>query len=144
MTTVKRLELKKLQTEFPAVKITSSKIAADFARQFYSDDIAIFESFFILVCDRANNTISYAKISQGGVSGTVVDVRLIAKYAVDSLGSGVILFHNHPSGNKTPSEHDIQITKKAKNALSFLDIKVLDHIILTEDSYYSLLDEGEM
>ena len=144
MTTVKRLELKKLQTDFPAVKITSSKIAADFARQFYSDDIAIFESFFILVCDRANNTISYAKISQGGISGTVVDVRLIAKYAVDSLGSGVILFHNHPSGNKKPSEQDIQITKKAENALSLLDIKVLDHIILTEDSYYSLLDEGQM
>ena len=142
MKTIKRLELKKIQTDFPCVKITSSKTSSNFIRQFYSDDLGIFESFFILLLDRANNTTGYAKISQGGVAGTVVDIKIIAKYAVDFLASSVILAHNHPSGNKNPSNADISVTKKAKEALQLLDICVIDHIILTEESYYSFLDNG--
>jgi DNA repair protein RadC len=144
MQTTKLYELKKIQTDFPKIKIKSSKDSADFIRQFYGDDIEIYESFFLLLLNRANDTIGYAKISQGGIYGTVVDVKIIAKYAVDSLASAVILAHNHPSGTLSPSAQDIEITKKIKQALSLLEINVLDHIILTSDNYYSFLDEGMM
>jgi DNA repair protein RadC len=139
---VKMLTLKKIQTDFPAVQITNSQAAADFIRQFYSDDIEIYESFFILLLNRAMVTTGYAKISQGGVTGTVVDIKIIAKYAVDFLASSVILAHNHPSGALRASTADIQITKKAVEALKILDVDISDHVILTENRYLSLRDEG--
>jgi DNA repair protein RadC len=139
---IKMLSLKKIQTDFPAIKITNSQMSADFIRQFYSDDIEIYESFFILLLNRAMVTTGYAKISQGGVAGTVVDIKIIAKYAVDFLASCVILAHNHPSGNLQPSSADIQLTKKAVDALKLLDIEIIDHVILTSSSYISLKDEG--
>jgi DNA repair protein RadC len=144
MKNINLYELKKIQSDFPKKKISSSKDSAEFIRQFYKDDIAIFESFFLLLLNQSNNTIGYAKISQGGISGTIVDVRIIAKYAVESLATAVILCHNHPSGNLKPSEADLKITDKTKTALKFLDIIVLDHIILTEENYYSFSDEGKI
>jgi DNA repair protein RadC len=137
-------ELKKIQVDLPKVKIESSKGAADFIRQFYGDDIEIYESFFVLMLNRALHTIGYAKISQGGVAGTVVDVRIVAKYAVDSLCSAIILAHNHPSGNLNPSPEDLKITERTKNALSLFDIRVTDHVILTADGYYSFADDGRL
>ncbi len=144
MTTIANLELKakKTPSNFEKVKIVSSKDAFNVIKQFYFDDIDIFESFFILCLNRNNQTIAYAKISQGGVTGTVVDIKLIAKYAIDCLASGVILAHNHPSGNLKPSNEDLAITKKVKEGLKILDISVLDHIILTSDGYLSFGDEG--
>lgn len=139
---IKLFELKKVQTEFPSVKVNTSKISYDFIKKFYSGDIEVYESFFILLLNRANKTVGYAKISQGGVVGTYVDIKIIAKYAVDSLASSVILAHNHPSGNTAPSEQDKSITQRIKKALALLDVQVFDHIILTEDSYYSFADEG--
>jgi len=144
MEITKLYELKKLQTNLPKEKITSSKTASDFIRQFYRDDIGIFESFFILLLNRQNQTIGYAKISQGGVSGTVVDVKIIAKYATDSLASAVILAHNHPSGSLQASSADLAMTTKITNALELFDVKVFDHIILTEDNYYSMSDNHEI
>jgi DNA repair protein RadC len=144
MKNIKLFELKKIQTEFPSVKITSPDEAADFIRQFYFDDIEIFESFFILLLNQANKTIGYAKISQGGIAGTVVDVRIIAKYAIESLAVSVILAHNHPSGNLKPSQSDIEITQKIKAGLKILDIKVFDHLILTADSFYSFESNNEI
>jgi len=133
---------KKKMDGFRRAKITTSRGAANYARNFYSDDIGIYESTFILMFDRSMNTIGYAKISQGGVSGTVVDIRIILKYAVESLATGVMLFHNHPSGSLNPSPQDINITKKLQEAMRWMDILLLDHIILTEDAYYSFADEG--
>jgi DNA repair protein RadC len=144
MKNIKLFELKKIQTEFPSVKITSPDEAADFIRQFYFDDIEIFESFFILLLNQANKTIGYAKISQGGIAGTVVDIRIIAKYAIESLASSVILAHNHPSGNLKPSQADLDITQKIKAGLKILDIKVFDHLILTADSFYSFESNNEI
>lgn len=135
-------ELKKIQSQFPVIKITSSKESADFIRKFYTDDIEIFESAFILLLNQANNTIGFAKISQGGITGTVVDPRLVAKYAVESLSTGVILCHNHPSGNLKPSQADILLTEKIKKGLGFLDIRLFDHLIITNEGYYSFADEG--
>lgn len=125
-------------------KITTSGDVNKFARQFYSDDIGIYESFFIIITNRASVPIAWMKISQGGISGTVVDVKLIARYAIEHLGSSVILVHNHPSGNLIPSNADINITKKVKNGLETLDIGLLDHIILSpeDDKYFSFADEG--
>lgn len=134
--------LKKNITEFEQIKITNSKDSADFIRKFYSDDLEIFESFFLLLLNRNNNTIGYAKISQGGITGTVVDVKIVAKYVVDSLASAVVLCHNHPSGNLKPSNADKDITDKIKKVLTLMDTTVLDHIILTADSYFSFADEG--
>mgnify|MGYP003520829380 FL=1 len=144
MTTIANLELKakKTPSNFEKVKIISSNDAFQIIKQFYFDDIDIFESFFILCLNRNNQTIAYAKISQGGVAGTVVDIKLIAKYAIDCLASGVILAHNHPSGNLKPSNEDLAITKRIKEGLKILDISVLDHLILTSQGYLSFGDEG--
>jgi DNA repair protein RadC len=138
---IERLELRRIASEFPKRKITSSLDAADFMRSFYFEDLTIFESSFILLLNQANQTIGYAKISQGGITGTVVDTRIIAHYAVQSLATSVILCHNHPSGQCFPSESDRTLTQKAKAGLQLLDIALLDHIILTDSSYYSFSDE---
>jgi len=142
MATIEKISLKKDPTNFERVKITSSQNSADYIRQFYSDDIEIFESFFILLLNRQNKTIGYAKISQGGVAGTVVDSKIVLKYIVDTLASAVILCHNHPSGNLNPSTQDLEITKKLSQAAKLVDSQVMDHIILTPDSFYSFADNG--
>lgn len=140
MKTLDLLEIKKVQSDFPKEKIVNSKQASDFIRKFYSDDIEIYESAFILLLDKANNTIGFAKISQGGVSGTVIDPKIIAVYAVKSLASSVILAHNHPSGNLNPSNQDVDISKKTKEGMKFLDIQFIDSLIITVDNYFSLAD----
>ena len=142
MENIKLYELKKVQTEFPKEKITSSESSAKFIKMFYGDDIGIFESCFILLLNQSNDTIGYAKISQGGITGAIIDIRLIAKYAIESLATSVILAHNHPSGSLNPSQSDIGSTKKVKDGLVLLDIKLLDHIILTEEGYFSLADNN--
>lgn len=130
------------KSDFQATKISSSKDAYNVIKQFYADDIEIYESFFLLLLNSPNNTIGYVKISQGGIVGTVVDIKLIAKYALDSLCQSVILAHNHPSGNTKPSDQDMAITKKVQEALTLFNIKILDHVILTKDGYYSCADNG--
>jgi len=139
---IPQLSLKKEPTQFVSRKVLSSHDAEICIREFYSDDIEVYESFFLLLLNTANQTIGYVKISQGGITATIVDVRLIAKYAVESLATKVVIAHNHPSGNLTPSEEDKKITAKIKNGLGFLDIQLLDHIIITSNSYFSFLDEG--
>jgi DNA repair protein RadC len=138
------ITLKKTKTDFKRVQISCSKDSADYIRQFYSDDLDIYESFFLLLLNRSNNTIGFVKISQGGISGTVTDVRLIAKYVISSLATACIVCHNHPSGNTKPSDQDKLMTIKIKDALKLFDCNLLDHIILTSDSYYSFCDEGNL
>lgn len=130
------------QSDFPQTKITCSRDAADFIKQFYGDDMQIFESVFILLLNRSNITTAYAKISQGGIHSTVVDVKIICKYAVDSLANGVIMAHNHPTGALDASAADLIITEKVKNALKMVDSQLLDHLILTQKSFLSMADEG--
>ncbi|HEX3008232.1 MAG TPA: DNA repair protein RadC [Bacteroidales bacterium] len=100
------------------------------------------EEFWVLLLNRSNKIIDKFRVSQGGVSGTVIDVRLILKPAIEKLASSVILCHNHPSGNNKPSDNDVSITQKTKEAARFMDISVLDHIIVCEKNYYSFADEG--
>lgn len=142
--TISEYSLKYTKTDIQKTKVTTSESASKVIRQFYFDDINIYESFFILLLNKANNTTGYAKISQGGTAGTVVDIKIIAKYAVDSLSPNIIICHNHPSGNKQPSDADLNITRKIKDALLLLDIKLVDHIIITENDYYSFADNGNL
>ena len=141
-TTIGSLKIISEPTNFDKIKITNSKIAEEYARQFYESDILIYESTFCLFLNRANYIHQFAKISQGGIVGTVVDIKIILKYAIDTLSSSIILVHNHPSGNVEPSQQDVDLTRKLKNACSLYDINLLDHIILTETNHYSLADNG--
>jgi DNA repair protein RadC len=121
-------------------KVTSSKMVADIFQPMLAD--LPHEEFWALYLNRSNRVINSSKISQGGVSGTVVDVRLIYKEALEKLASGVILCHNHPSGNLQPSAEDKNITNKCKEAGKLLNIDILDHIIITQNGFYSFADEG--
>jgi len=100
------------------------------------------EEFWVVFLNRSNKVIDRQKISMGGISGTVTDVRIILKLALEKLASSLILCHNHPSGNPKPSDADINITKKIKESGKLMDISLLDHIIVTDGSYYSFADEG--
>lgn len=102
------------------------------------------EEFWILYLNNANKIIEKVQISKGGITGTLVDVRITLKKALELGATSLILAHNHPSGNLNPSEADKQLTNKLKIAGESLDIKVLDHVIVTEKSYFSFADEGLM
>ncbi len=103
-----------------------------------------YENFCVLLLNRANKVLRTVKISDGGITGTVVDQRKVFKIALDNNATSIILGHNHPSGQLTPSAADIDLTKKMKAAGETLDLPVLDHIIVGDGNYYSFADEGIM
>ena len=107
-------------------------------------NIDYYESFAVLLLSRANKILGLHWISTGGISGTTVDSRRIFQAALKSCSSGIILLHNHPSGQLNPSDADLQLTRKIKEGGSFLDIPVLDHMIITSEGYYSMADEGAL
>ena len=121
-------------------KISSSNDAFEILHAELSDLNT--EEFWIILLNRANRVIKKSKISSGGISGTVADTRVIFKSANDNLASAIILAHNHPSGNLKPSQADINLTKKLRESGTVLDIPVLDHIIIAENSYFSFVDES--
>ncbi len=123
-----------------AGQIKCSKDAADIFQPLLSD--LHHEEFWILFLNRSNRVIDQMKLSQGGISGTVTDVRIIMKKAVEFLASAIIVCHNHPSGNLNPSDADSKITGKIKEAGSIMDIQLLDHIIISGKDYYSFADNG--
>ena len=100
------------------------------------------EEFWIIYVNNSNKVIQKMQLSKGGITGTLVDVRLALKNALALGATGIILAHNHPSGTLKPSEADKQLTKKLKIAAESLDIKVLDHLIITEKAYFSFADES--
>lgn len=100
------------------------------------------EEFWIIYLNNSNKVIDQLQLSKGGITGTLVDVRLVLKKAIEVGATSIILSHNHPSGNLSPSSADKQLTQKLKTAGQSLDIKILDHIIVTEKSYFSFADEG--
>ena len=107
-------------------------------------DIDYRESFAVLLLSRANKILGLSWISLGGVSGTVVDAKIIFQIALKTLASSLLILHNHPSGQLIPSQADLNITKKIKDGGKLLDIDVLDHLIITSEGYYSMADEGVM
>ncbi|TKG92468.1 DNA repair protein RadC [Puteibacter caeruleilacunae] len=134
---------RRIQTEAASIQIIkSSQHVADLFTPLLAD--IKHEEFWVLFLERSNKIIMRHKISQGGLSGTVIDVRLILKKAIDNLASSIILVHNHPSGTLYPSEADLQITQKIKSAARVMDISVLDHLIITYNGFYSFADEGKI
>lgn len=137
-------KLKAEKQEFPIEKIINVVDIYNYAKKFYFDDIDIYESVFVVLLNQAHNTIGYAKISQGGVSSCLVDKKIVAKYAIESLASAVVLVHNHPSGNTRPSKEDDNLTGAIKQALGLFDIELLDHVIISSSAYYSYSNEGRL
>lgn len=101
-----------------------------------------FEEFWIILVNRSNRVIRRHQVGEGGLTSSMADPRRIFKFAIDNLASGIILGHNHPSGNINPSESDIKLTKRLREGANLLDINILDHIIVGDDNYYSFADEG--
>jgi DNA repair protein RadC len=122
-------------------KVTSSKDAADcFRTIFNADTINWTEESIILCLNRANQVIGFHKTSSGGTSGTIMDAKVIFTIALKSMAQGIIIAHNHPSGQLKPSDADLKITKNLREAGKLLDLPILDHIIITDENYYSMAD----
>jgi DNA repair protein RadC len=125
------------------VKISSSRDAYDLLlKNWNSDTVEYCEEFKILLMNRSNAVLGIIAVSKGGISGTVTDVRIILQAALKSNASGLIVCHNHPSGNLNPSESDTKITQKIKEAGNIMDIQLLDHLIINDEDYYSFADNG--
>lgn len=127
-------------TECPQVK--NSEDTYRIFMEMWNDDFEMCESFYMMLLNRANRVKGIRMISKGGIEGTVVDQKLIFAPALKTLSSGIILAHNHPSGNLKPSQSDISLTKKVRDAGELLDISLLDHLILTTEGHYSFADDG--
>lgn len=143
ITIIAALELgrrRKLSDSMSRKKIMGSKDVFEYFQPILGD--LPHEEFWVLLLNRSNKIIERNKISQGGISGTVIDVRMILKNAIEKLASSLILCHNHPSGNLKASEADQKITEKLKEAARLMDIQVLDHLIVTDNAYFSFADEG--
>lgn len=151
--TVKETELQASEVQIiykskiPASKRMQIKSSIDAFKVFWEywnkDTIEYQETFAIMLLNNKNMVLGIAELFKGGITSTITDIRIIMQYAIKAHGTGIILAHNHPSNNPTPSEADVEITKKLIQAGSVLNVQVLDHIILSGDgSYYSLGDEG--
>ncbi|OMQ09774.1 DNA repair protein RadC [[Flexibacter] sp. ATCC 35103] len=121
-------------------QVTSSKVIFEIMQPIIGE--LPHEEFWVFFLNNSNKIISKVQLSKGGITGTIVDMRLVFKFAFETKATSLILCHNHPSGSLIPSEADKQITKKIKIAGELLDVKVLDHLIITETKYYSFVDEG--
>lgn len=123
-------------------KICSSKIITEVLRSFWDENtIELIEEFYIILLDTSNEVIGYRCVSRGGLTQTVVDPKIVFSVALKCAATQIILAHNHPSGSLKPSGPDIELTRKLIKCAQFLEIKILDHIIITKDSYYSFADE---
>jgi DNA repair protein RadC len=110
--------------------------------QWEQNQIEMLEEVKVILLNRSNKVLGIYSLAKGGITSCVVDVRIILSVALKTLATGIILVHNHPSGNLKPSQDDLKVTKKLKESCSLLDITLLDHLIITKDDYYSFADEG--
>jgi DNA repair protein RadC len=122
------------------VKITSSKVIFELMQPIIGE--LPHEEFWIVYLNNSNKVITKTQLSKGGITGTVVDIRIAFKMALEIGATSIVLCHNHPSGSLKPSEADKQITQKLKRAGESLEITILDHVIITETSYFSFVDQG--
>ena len=131
---------RQLEVALEKPKITSSKDAANVMQPIIGD--LEHEEFWVLFLNNSNKVVAKSQISKGGLTATIVDVRLVFKRALELASVAIIVCHNHPSGKLEPSTADKQLTLKIKEASITLDIKLLDHLIITEKAYFSFADEG--
>lgn len=120
------------------INVKNSESVYNAIRSYYIGSVT--EQFYAIYLNRANNIIKIKQISSGAITGTLADIRIILKEALDCYATALIVSHNHPSGNINPSENDIKLTEKIKNACMIFDITLLDHIIACENNYYSFAD----
>lgn len=146
-------ELQEIQLSYGVEKKVFDQEAIDsaekansyFLKLFKEGRIGFKEEFYAIPVNNANKPLGALKLSDGGIAGTVVDIRILLASLLKCLATGVIIAHNHPSGTLKPSLPDIQLTKKIKEACSFFDIKLLDHLILSpRGEFYSFMSEGEL
>lgn len=143
ITIITALELgrrRSLETALEKIKITSSRSVFDVMQPILGE--LEHEEFWIIYLNNANKIQLKTQLSKGGITGTMVDTRLVFKRALELAATGIILCHNHPSGTLKPSSSDISLTKKIKLGGEVLDVKVLDHLIITEKDYFSFADEN--
>jgi len=131
---VKNLEREKITSSYKAFEVL--------LHSWDKDIIELQEEFKILLLNRANEVLGVYALSRGGITGTIVDVRLIFSVALKSNATSIIIAHNHPSGTLKPSDSDINLTKKIKKCSEFLEISLLDHLIITKYGFYSFGNEG--
>ena len=135
-------EISKRSLVMEKIKITAPAVAVPVCRELFGFTVDIYETFFIIMLDNNNNTIGCASIGAGGLTGVAVDYRLILKYASSCLCTGIILVHNHPSGNLKPSDHDIKLTRDLQKIMTLACMPIIDHLIITSDGYFSFADSG--
>ncbi|MCX6270492.1 MAG: JAB domain-containing protein [Bacteroidetes bacterium] len=123
-------------------KVSCSRDAYEALLNIWDGQLDHIEYFYIILLNRANKIMGYYQLSKGGQCGTVADPKCVFQVALKCCSASIILAHNHPSGNTKPSEADIQLTRKMKEAGNMLDLPVLDHLILSSESYFSFADEG--
>lgn len=115
-----------------------------FLEIFDQETLEVYEQVMVVFLNNATQTVGWYKASQGGIEGTVIDVRLVLKAALDCYATAMIICHNHPSGRLFPSEKDNAITQKLKRASQLIDISLIDHLIISGNGYYSYQDEGKL
>lgn len=131
--------------KFSKNKIRNSKDIFQIGLQIWNKDtIEMQEEVKVIFLNRACEIIGFYELSKGGMSGSIIDIKLLMSVALKCLVSNIIIVHNHPTGNLTPSVADKNVTNEIKNACSYLDMKLLDHIIISNDDFYSFSDDGKL
>lgn len=149
-TTKKKINFPKIKVKVTATKgdevfISSPDDLPDMLRMLFNADTIEWTEEFLVVClNRAHKVLGYYKVGAGGFSNVVCDPKVVLTVALQSAASSIILAHNHPSGNTNPSDSDVAVTEKIRKACSYLDINLLDHFIITNDSYYSFMERGRL
>lgn len=142
---INEIQIKYSNQQSLRIKLNQSKEVYEMIKKSWNmDTIEIQEEFKVLLLNRYNELLGIYPLSKGGGSGTIVDAKLVYSVALKANASNIIFIHNHPSGNVKPSESDITLTEKLKKGGELLDIMVIDHIIISKDTYYSLADHRDM
>lgn len=145
MNTIKEIKVSYSSGNKDKIKITNSKDSYNLFLSCWSKHtIELQEEFKVLLLNRNHQVLGIYPLSKGGVSGTVVDAKLVYSVALKCNASSIIIAHNHPSGNLKPSDVDLRLTKKLKEAGNYLDVTLLDHLIVTKHGYYSFADEAHL
>lgn len=138
-----RIKVERKDGDGQVYQVRSSNDAANFFRTIFNADTMLWTEESAMIClNRANEVIGYFKVSSGGTASTIMDAKVIFTQALQAGAHSIILAHNHPSGNTNPSDIDIKLTKQLIKGADLLDMRVLDHIILTDKSHLSMADEG--
>lgn len=139
-----KIVCKEIETPYKRIKITNAKDVADYVRPFISETLMAFETFVVVGLNKANNTVGWGIVSQGGLSSTLVDMRILMKMALDMCCNSIIICHNHPSGTLQSSAEDRALTRRVASACELVDLRLLDHVIITNNNYYSFADHAEL